>query len=53
MLHMRADFPPEAARKWMRKTCKHEEKPCQFGYRAGINLDGIRDALEAKKAAKE
>lgn len=44
-LHMGADFPPDAARKWLRKTCKHEEKPCDFGYRVGVDTDGLKRAL--------
>ena len=37
MQHMRSDFPPDAARKWLRRQCKIEGKPCEFGYRAGIS----------------
>lgn len=47
-LHMRADFPPDAARKWLKRTCKHEEKPCDFGYRAGVDVEGLRKALIGK-----
>lgn len=32
MMHTR---DPVAAAKWLKKTCKHEEKPCAFTYRAG------------------
>lgn len=48
-LHMRAELPPDAARKWLRKTCKHEEKPCDFGYRAGVDTEGLRRALSERK----
>lgn len=44
-LHMRHEFPPDAARKWLRRTCRHEEKPCDFRYRAGIDTDGLKRAL--------
>lgn len=45
MLHMRADHPPTAAKAWLKRTCKHEEKPCEFGYRAGVDVDGLKRAL--------
>ena len=36
MLHMRAEHPPTAARKWLKKTCSSGgSKPCKFSYRAG------------------
>lgn len=38
--HMRAEFPPDAAEKWLKKTCQHKKgkkgKPCNIEYRAGI-----------------
>lgn len=43
--HMRADHPPSAARAWLKRTCRHEEKPCEFGYQAGIDIDGLRRAM--------
>jgi hypothetical protein len=52
MQHVRADFPPDAARKWMKRTCKHEEKPCDFGYRAGVDVVGIRRALKDKQVTE-
>jgi hypothetical protein len=45
MEHMRADFPPEAARKWLKRTCKRDGKPCQFGYRAGFEIVGRASAM--------
>lgn len=40
-LHMRSEFPPDAAKKWLRKTCEANQvpyaKPCEFTYRAGID----------------
>lgn len=48
MQHMRSDFPPDAARKWLKKTCKHEGKPCDFGYRAGVDVSGLKRALRER-----
>lgn len=46
MQHMRADHPPTAARAWLKKTCPHEGKPCDFSYRAGIDVEGLRRSLQ-------
>jgi hypothetical protein len=50
MLHRRAEHPPTAAKRWLKKTCKeplvhdnlacagcsgHLIRPCEFLYRAG------------------
>jgi hypothetical protein len=43
--HMRADFPPEAARKWLKRTCRREGKPCEFGYQAGFEIVGRAGAM--------
>ena len=51
LLHQRAEHPPTAAKKWLKKTCTepkvhdgsicsgcsgHQIKPCEFVYRAGV-----------------
>lgn len=46
--HMRAESPPDAARKWLRKTCQHGANPCEFGYRAGVDTEGIKAAMRRK-----
>jgi hypothetical protein len=46
MQHMRADHPPTAAKAWLKRTCKREGKPCEFGYRAGVDVEGLRRALK-------
>ena len=48
MQHMRADHPPTAAKAWLKKTCKTEGKPCAFGYRAGIDVEGLRRSLQKR-----
>lgn len=45
MEHMRADHPPTAARAWLKRTCKREGKPCEFGYRAGFEVVGRAGAM--------
>lgn len=37
--HMRAEFPPGAAEKWLRKSCPAEGKPCEIKYQAGMSPD--------------
>jgi hypothetical protein len=49
MLHMRADHPPTAAKAWLKRTCKREGKPCDFGYRAGIDVEGLARAIKEKR----
>ena len=48
-LHTRADHPPTAAKKWLRKNCRLLSRPCEFGYRAGVDVDGMRRALRERK----
>ena len=39
MLHLRADFPPEAAERWLRRSCPRKgvrPRPCDIRYQAGI-----------------
>lgn len=38
-LHRQADFPPDAARKWLRKTCA-DKTTCDLVYTAGLALGG-------------
>jgi hypothetical protein len=45
MLHMRADFPPDAARKWLRRYCAYAGKPCNFTYRPGFEIVGRAGAM--------
>lgn len=45
MLHIRADFPPDAARKWLRRHCSRAGKPCDFTYRAGFEIVGRAAAM--------
>jgi hypothetical protein len=35
-LHQRAEFPPDAAKKYLRKHCDNEPGACKFRYQAGI-----------------
>lgn len=49
MLHMRADFPPDAARKWLKRYCTRASKPCEFGYRAGFEVVGRAGAMSKPK----
>lgn len=35
--HMRAGFPPDAAEKWLRRTCPHDGDGCDIHYQAGIS----------------
>ena len=39
-LHTRAEFPPDAAKKWLRKQCPTRQL-CEFTYRAGISLSRL------------
>lgn len=52
MLHLRADFPPDAARKWLRKTCERGRKDCDLVYRVGIELRGRLTGQENFDEAK-
>ncbi len=41
LLHLRAEFPPGAACKWLQRTCTHPDTPCRessdvIAYRAGV-----------------
>jgi hypothetical protein len=45
MLHKRADFPPDAAEKWLKKTCEQKGK-CEITYQAGIDIEGIARRLK-------
>jgi hypothetical protein len=38
--HLRAEHPPTAAKKWLKKTCPETGKPCEFQYTAGIEFKG-------------
>lgn len=38
MNHLRSEFPPEAAMKWLLKQCDRDD--CFFAYRAGIKVGG-------------
>jgi len=38
-LHPRAEFPPDAARAYLRKHCDNEPDSCRFRYQAGILFD--------------
>lgn len=52
--HMRADFPPDAARKWLRRNCPHQgagPSPCEFRYRAGVDVEGLRAALKRERSS--
>ncbi len=40
IMHIRADHPPTAAKKWLRSKCVHAEKPCDIHYTAGIEPRG-------------
>jgi hypothetical protein len=42
---MRADHPPTAAKKWLRKTCRLLSRPCEFTYRAGFEVVGRAGAM--------
>lgn len=46
MHHMRADHPPTAARAWLKRHCRWDGRPCDFTYRAGIDVEGLRKALQ-------
>lgn len=60
LLHHRAEHPPTAAKRWLRKTCRtpkeHDPnccsgctiyvKPCEFVYRAGVDVAGLSRQLE-------
>jgi hypothetical protein len=35
MLHTRAEFPPDAAERWLRKSCQ-TRSACNFIYKAGV-----------------
>lgn len=39
-LHMRAEFPPDAARKYLRKGCDNPRGSCKFRYEAGFSIGG-------------
>ena len=44
MLHLRADVPPAAAERWLRRSCPQKgvrPRPCDIRYRAGI-MPGFR-----------
>jgi len=36
MLHTRAEFPPDAAKAWLRRHCDNPRGSCQFRYQAGV-----------------
>jgi hypothetical protein len=40
MLHTRAEFPPDAAKAWLRKGCHNPKGACRFRYQAGISIGG-------------
>ena len=42
-LHQRAEFPPDAARAWLKKTCKNRDL-CELEYRAGLLLSSPRSS---------
>lgn len=45
-LHMRAGHPPTAAKNWLRKNCRLLSRPCEFTYRAGVDVEGLRQVLQ-------
>ena len=45
-----APIHPDNVKRSMRRACPHEgvgPKPCNFQYRAGVDVEGIRQALKA------
>lgn len=58
MLHQRADHPPTAAKKWLRKICA-QKGACEFTYRAGVSsetqgwIDIIRGAAPSPSDPEE
>ena len=38
-LHLRAGFPPDAAEKWLRRTCQQKDR-CDITYCAGLGPRG-------------
>lgn len=38
MEHMSAEFPPEAAKRWLRKRCDRDD--CDLAYTAGVRVSG-------------
>jgi hypothetical protein len=49
-LHTRAEFPPDAAKAWMRRTCEKPKGSCRLRYQAGIGpfprIVGMSDRAE-------
>lgn len=39
-LHGRAEFPPDAAKRRLRKRCGNPPGSCRFRYQAGLSLGG-------------
>jgi hypothetical protein len=38
MLHARAEFPPDAAKAWLRRHCSNPRTFCRLRYRAGVMI---------------
>jgi hypothetical protein len=40
LLHRRAEFPPDAAKAWMKRHCHNDPKGCKLRYQAGFAIGG-------------
>ena len=38
LLHQRADFPPQAAKGYLQRTCQRDGNGCDFQYRIGMEV---------------
>ena len=53
MLHMRG-FPPDGAKRWLKRTCPNGGAGCEIKYRAGFELRGpIVGQGEGGRTARE
>lgn len=43
MLHLRAEFPPDAAKKYLKKHCPLDGKLCEFHYSAGLAFAPVQE----------
>ena len=52
MRHQRAEFPPDAAWKWIRSRCEEEKENCKRQYLAG-GVAELRASMRAPGEEKE
>ena len=50
--HLRAEFPPTAAKRWLMRTCPRDRYGCEIVYHTGIGLSGPVTAQEATRDPK-